>query len=95
MNNQKIIEVKNLCYKYLTSRRLDGGFSSYKEVLKGINFSVGRGEKLSIIGPNGAGKSTLMLNIAGLMDGKCRTGEIFIYGKKLNEKNIYDIREKI
>lgn len=95
MNNQKIIEVKDLCYKYLTSRRLDGGFSSYKEVLKGINFSVGRGEKLSIIGPNGAGKSTLMLNIAGLMDGKYRSGEIFIYGKKLNEKNIYDIREKI
>lgn len=95
MNNQKIIEVKNLCYKYLTSRRLDGGFSSYREVLKGINFSVGMGEKLSIIGPNGAGKSTLMLNIAGLMDGKYRTGEIFIYGKKLNEKNIYDIREKI
>lgn len=95
MNNQKIIEVKNLCYKYLNSRRLDGGFSSYKEVLKGINFSVGIGEKLSIIGPNGAGKSTLMLNIAGLMDGKYRTGEIFIYGKRLNEKNIYDIREKI
>lgn len=95
MNNQKIIEVKDLCYKYLTSRRLDGGFSSYKEVLKGINFSVGSGEKLSIIGPNGAGKSTLMLNIAGLMDGKYRSGEIFIYGKKLNEKNIYDIREKI
>jgi len=64
-------------------------------VLKGINFSVGRGEKLSIIGPNGAGKSTLMLNIAGLIDGKYRNGEIFIYGKRLNEKNIYDIREKI
>jgi len=95
MNNQKIIEVKNLYYKYLTSRRLDGGFSSYREVLKGINFSVGRGEKLSIIGPNGAGKSTLMLNIAGLIDGKYRNGEIFIYGKRLNEKNIYDIREKI
>jgi energy-coupling factor transporter ATP-binding protein EcfA2 len=95
MNTKNIIEVKNLCYKYLTSRRLDGGFSSYKEVLKEINFSVGRGEKLSIIGHNGAGKSTLMLNIAGLMDGKCRSGEIFIYGKRLDEKNIYDIREKI
>jgi cobalt/nickel transport system ATP-binding protein len=95
MNNQKIVEVKNLYYKYPISRRLSSDVSSYKEVLKGINFSVRRGEKLSIIGPNGVGKSTLMLNIAGLIDGKYRTGEIFIAGRKLNEKNIYDIRERI
>lgn len=95
MNDQKIIEVKNLYYKYLTSRRLSGDFSSYKEVLKGISFSVRRGEKLSIIGPNGVGKSTLMLNVAGLIDEKYRTGEIFIAGKELNEKNTYDIRERI
>ncbi len=91
----KIIEVKNLYYRYPLSKRLSGSGSSYKEALKGVSFSVSRGDKLSIIGPNGAGKSTLMLNIAGLLDEEYRSGEIFIEGKELNKKNIYDIREKI
>ncbi|GAG87879.1 unnamed protein product [marine sediment metagenome] len=95
MSTKIIVEVKDLSYKYIVRKRLDNNFLSYKEVLKGVSFSVTDGEKLSIIGPNGAGKSTLMLNIAGLMDEKYRSGNIFIYNKELNEKNIFDIREKI
>lgn len=95
MNDKKIIEVKDLYYRYPVSKRLGGGNVGYKEALKGVSISVDKGEKVSVIGPNGAGKSTLMLNIAGLLDEKYRQGEVFIAGKKLNEKNIYDIREKI
>ncbi len=95
MENKKIIEVKGLHYRYPVSRRLGGEVSSYKEALRGVSFSASKGEKISIIGPNGAGKSTLMLNVAGLMEEKYRKGEIFIAGRKLNGKNIYDIREKI
>ena len=91
----KIIEVKNLNYRYLINKRLSGCESSYKEALKGISFSASRGEKLSVIGPNGAGKSTLMLNIAGLLDEEYRSGKIFIEDKELNKKNIQYIREKI
>jgi capsular polysaccharide transport system ATP-binding protein len=36
------------------------------EVLKGINLSVQRGERLGIIGGNGAGKSTLIRIISGI-----------------------------
>jgi cobalt/nickel transport system ATP-binding protein len=95
MKKDKIIEVKNLYYKYPAKRRLGADSGSYKKVLTGVSFSVREGEKVSIVGPNGAGKSTLMLNIAGLLEDKYRNGEILISGKELNSKNIYEIREKI
>ncbi len=95
MERDRIIEIKNLYYRYPAKGRLGVESSSYKEVLMGISFSVREGEKVSIVGPNGAGKSTLMLNIAGLLEDKHRSGEIFVSGKELNNKNIYDIREKI
>lgn len=38
-----------------------------KEVLKGITFSVYRGETVALIGHNGAGKSTLLKTVFGLL----------------------------
>jgi cobalt/nickel transport system ATP-binding protein len=98
MNSDIIIEVKGLNYKYRSSKRINDKndmSKEYKEVLADINFTVAKGEKISIIGPNGAGKSTLLLNLAGLMEQNNRTGEIFISGKILNDKNLYDLRENI
>lgn len=98
MHNNTIIEVKNLKYKYRVSRRVNiknEPLVEFKEALKGISFGVSNGEKISIIGPNGAGKSTLLLNIAGLLDSKYREGNIKIYCIEINEKNIFNIREKI
>jgi cobalt/nickel transport system ATP-binding protein len=97
-NNEIIIEVKNLKYRYPSIKRINSKNENpgeFKEVLKDISFIVHKGEKVSIIGPNGAGKSTLLLNLAGLMEQRNRTGDIFISGKILNDKNIYDIRENI
>lgn len=89
------VKIKDLSYKYLSSKRLDQGKAVLKKVLDGISFEVAEGEKISIIGPNGAGKSTLLLNLAGLADNKYREGSIEIFGRQADKKNINDIREDI
>lgn len=50
-----------------------------KEVLKGINFKVSKGEIVSIIGPNGSGKSTLVKCIDGIF--KPKSGNVYIHTK--------------
>lgn len=51
------------------------------EVLKGISFSVNRGQVLSIIGPSGSGKSTLLKIITQLE--KADDGSLVIDGQEL------------
>lgn len=57
------------------------------DVLKGINFEVGKGEICVLLGPSGSGKSTL-LNIIGGID-NADGGYVAIDGEKtanMNEK---------
>ena len=62
-------------------------FNDNLEILKGISFSVQKGEVLSIIGPSGSGKSTLLRCISQLED--VTDGTITICGKKLVENGVY------
>lgn len=52
------------------------------KVLKGVSFSVKRGDFLGIVGPNGAGKTTLFRAITRII--KPWKGEISYCGKDLN-----------
>ena len=69
-----LLEVKNL------HASVDG-----KEILKGINLEIGRGEVHAIMGPNGSGKSTLSAVLAGNPAFTVTEGEATLHGVNLLE----------
>ena len=56
-----------------------------KEILRGINLEVNKGEVHAIMGPNGTGKSTLAAVIAGKAGYEITQGEILFNGKDISE----------
>lgn len=56
-----------------------------KEILKGVDLSIGRGQVHAIMGPNGAGKSTLSAVLTGRPDYKVTEGTIEYDGRNLLE----------
>lgn len=61
-----------------------------KEVLKGINLKIDKGNIIGYIGPNGAGKSTTVKIILGLVEGY--TGVVKIFGEDISEEEVYKKR---
>ncbi len=84
--------------KFLEVRALKKSFGegeTRQEVLKGLDFTVAKGEFCVLLGPSGSGKSTL-LNILGGID-NADSGDIIINGDKLeemNEKSLTQYRRK-
>lgn len=63
--------------------------------LRGVSFTIDRGEVLSIMGPSGSGKSTLM-NTLGCLD-RPTSGEYLLDGETvatLNDDQLADIRNR-
>jgi Fe-S cluster assembly ATP-binding protein len=54
-----------------------------KEILKGLNLTIGKGEVHAIMGPNGTGKSTLAYTLMGHPSYTITAGEILFKGQSV------------
>ena len=78
---QNLIDAKDLHTYYGASH-----------ILRGIDFSVARGETIGLMGRNGMGKSTLLKSIMGLV--KPRSGTVDIIGKPMVGREPYEISQR-
>jgi Fe-S cluster assembly ATP-binding protein len=67
-------EIRNLC------ARIEG-----KDILKGMNLAIGKGETHALMGPNGSGKSTLANVIMGHPAYEVTAGEVWFEGTNVLE----------
>lgn len=65
-----------------------------KEILKGMNLKINKGEIHVIMGPNGAGKSTLANVILNNPEYKKESGKIELDGENINELSTDKIAKK-
>ena len=65
-----------------------------KEILKGLNININKGEIHVIMGPNGAGKSTLANVIFNNPSYKKTSGEITLEGENINNLKTDEIARK-
>ena len=80
-SNEEIIKVENLHKSF-----------GDLEIIKGISFSVHKGEVLSIIGPSGSGKSTILRCVSQLE--KVTAGSVYIGGLPLVENGVYSDKKQ-
>ena len=88
MWEEMFLEIKNL-------KKSFGTQTNRTEVLKGIDFSVEKGEICVLLGPSGSGKSTLLNIIGGIDDAD--EGYISINGERtadMNEKSLTRYRRR-
>ena len=88
MENQNFLQISGL-------KKSFGSGENRTEVLRGLDFTVAKGEICVMLGPSGSGKSTL-LNIIGGID-NADSGYIAINGEKtvdMDEKTLTQYRRK-
>lgn len=75
------LEIKNLHVQVETN---DGP----KQILRGVNLTIGSNEVHAIMGPNGSGKSTLAYSIAGHPAYEVTEGEVLLDGENLLDMSV-------
>lgn len=78
-----MIEVKDLIFSY----------GEDKQILHGLNFTVGDGEIFGFLGPNGSGKSTTQKILTGILKG--HGGHVSLFGQDISTVHTQDFFQKI
>ncbi|MDD6195157.1 MAG: DUF3744 domain-containing protein, partial [Lachnospiraceae bacterium] len=86
-------EKKKETEEVLEVEHLDFSYDEGRQILRDINFSVRKGEMLSIVGKNGAGKTTLSNLICGFI--KPVSGKILLDGEDIAPLSIKERGERI
>jgi len=82
-NGTDIVEVRDLSFNYK-----DG-----KNVLKGLNLTIKKGEKIGLVGASGHGKSTFVKILLRLIH--AYEGEVAIFGKDLRETSRGELADRV
>jgi Fe-S cluster assembly ATP-binding protein len=56
-----------------------------KEIVKGVNLAIRKGEKHALMGPNGSGKSTLVNALMGHPSYQITAGQVLLRGEEMKE----------
>ncbi|MEU2771349.1 ABC transporter ATP-binding protein [Streptomyces sp. NPDC007162] len=83
MTTTASLEVSGLAFAYP-----DG-----HQALFGVDFSIGRGERVALLGPNGAGKTTLVLHLNGILGGGA--GTVTVAGLPVGRQHLAEIRRRV
>ncbi|WP_374991216.1 energy-coupling factor ABC transporter ATP-binding protein [Streptomyces sp. LHD-70] len=77
------LEVSGLAYAYP-----DG-----HQALFGVDFRIGRGERVALLGPNGAGKTTLVLHLNGILT--AGAGSVAVAGLPVGKRHLSEVRRRV
>ncbi|WP_408907187.1 energy-coupling factor ABC transporter ATP-binding protein [Streptomyces cavernicola] len=77
------LEVAGLAYAYP-----DG-----HQALFGVDFRIGRGERVALLGPNGAGKTTLVLHLNGILT--AGAGTVSVAGLPVGKRHLAEVRRRV
>jgi microcin C transport system ATP-binding protein len=90
-NTETLVQVRNLSVEFRSGQTVN-------RAVKGVSFTIGKGETVAIVGESGSGKTVSALSIMRLLPYPAAshpTGEIYFRGKNLlavSEDEIHEIR---
>jgi cobalt/nickel transport system ATP-binding protein len=89
---ETVLEVSGLSFSYSTGR----------QALNNVRFTLTRGEILGIVGPSGAGKSTLLLHLNGLLPQRpeptraaTNGAAVHVAGLSVGAANLAEVRRRV